>query len=178
MKKEIEEIVIELLREKKWKITTAESCTGGLLAGRLLNVSGASEVYEEGHITYANAAKEKILGVSHKTLETFGAVSVQTAEEMARGAAKIANAQVALVTTGVAGPTGGTKEKPVGLVYIGCFFNGRLRVEECHFYGTRDKIRNASVKRAIELLKEELEEEKPSIQGNIHHVGTEEKNAD
>ena len=101
---ELEEQVVQKLIEKKWKITTAESCTGGLLAGRILNVSGASSVYEEGHITYSNAAKEKILGVSHNTLEKHGAVSAETAKEMAVGAAKTANADVALSTTGIAGP--------------------------------------------------------------------------
>lgn len=177
MKIAIEEMVIEVLRERKWKVTTAESCTGGLLAGRLLNVSGASEVYEEGHITYSNAAKEKILGVAHETLEKFGAVSSQTAEEMARGAATIANANAALVTTGIAGPTGGTKEKPVGLVYIGCCLNNRIRVEECHFHGTREEIRKASVERAIEILRKELEDTL-SVQETVCDSRMEEKNAD
>lgn len=159
MQKAIEEVVIEELKKRHLKVTTAESCTGGLLAGRLLNVSGASEVYDEGHITYANAAKEKILGVSHETLEQYGAVSEETATEMARGAANAANADAALVTTGIAGPSGGTPEKPVGLVYIGCFLEGRVRVEECHFHGTREEVRASAVTRAIEILGEELGEE-------------------
>ena len=107
----LEESVIRLLEEKKMTVTTAESCTGGKLSGRLLNVSGASGVYNEGYITYANASKEKILGVKHETLETYGAVSEQTAAEMALGAAKAAGADAALSVTGIAGPGGGTAEK-------------------------------------------------------------------
>lgn len=156
MERAVEEFVIEKLQKRQWTVTTAESCTGGLLAGKLLNVSGASEVYEEGYITYANASKERILGVSRDTLKKFGAVSFQTAEEMARGAARTANAKAALATTGIAGPTGGTLEKPVGLVYIGCYLDGRVRVEECHFTGTREEVRKAAAERAIEILNEEL----------------------
>ena len=120
----LEEQIVKKLQEKGYTITTAESCTGGLLAGRILNVSGASEVYMEGYITYANEAKERILGVKHETLETYGAVSKETAEEMAIGAARAAKADVALSTTGIAGPGGGTVEKPVGLIWISCFLNG------------------------------------------------------
>ena len=148
----VEEKIIRLLQEKRYTITTAESCTGGLLAGRLLNVSGASEVYNEGHITYSNEAKERLLGVSHETLESFGAVSCQTASEMALGAAKVANANVGLSTTGIAGPGGGTKEKPVGLVYVGCAINGSVEVKECHFIGSREEVRNAAVEETLQLL--------------------------
>ena len=110
----LEEEIVKKLLEKQYTVTTAESCTGGLLAGRILNVPGASSVYNEGHITYSNEAKERLLGVSHETLVRYGAVSRQTAEEMARGAAKTAKAEIGLSTTGIAGPGGGTKEKPVG----------------------------------------------------------------
>ena len=134
----------------------AESCTGGKLSGRLLNVSGASNVYNEGYITYANASKEKILGVKHETLETYGAVSEQTAAEMALGAAKAAGADAALSVTGIAGPGGGTAEKPVGLVYIGCAVNGEVTVREYRFTGNREKNRDYAVARAITLLREEL----------------------
>lgn len=146
-----EEKVVQLLLEKEYTITTAESCTGGLLAGTLLNVSGASGVYNEGYITYANEAKERLVGVKHETLETFGAVSEQTAREMAEGAAKAAKADVGLSTTGVAGPTGGTPEKPVGLIYIGCCINGVTTVKECRFDGTREENRRRAVKEALEL---------------------------
>ncbi|WP_270203156.1 MULTISPECIES: competence/damage-inducible protein A [unclassified Coprococcus] len=152
----LEESVIRLLEEKKMTVTTAESCTGGKLSGRLLNVSGASGVYNEGYITYANASKEKILGVKHETLETYGAVSEQTAAEMALGAAKAADADAALSVTGIAGPGGGTAEKPVGLVYIGCAVNGEVTVREYRFTGNREKNRDYAVARAITLLREEL----------------------
>ena len=152
----LEESVIRLLEEKKMTVTTAESCTGGKLSGRLLNVSGASGVYNEGYITYANASKEKILGVKHETLETYGAVSEQTAAEMALGAAKAAGADAALSVTGIAGPGGGTAEKPVGLVYIGCAVNGEVTVREYRFTGNREKNRDYAVARAITLLREEL----------------------
>lgn len=152
----LEESVIRLLEEKKMTVTTAESCTGGKLSGRLLNVAGASSVYNEGYITYANASKEKILGVKHETLETYGAVSEQTAAEMALGAAKAAGANAALSVTGIAGPGGGTAEKPVGLVYIGCAVNGEVTVREYRFTGNREKNRDYAVARAITLLREEL----------------------
>ena len=152
----LEDAVVELLKEKQMTLTTAESCTAGLLAGRIMNVAGASWVYNEGHITYSNDAKEKILGVSHETLLAHGAVSPETAKEMAEGAAKAANADAALSVTGIAGPGGGTKEKPVGLVYIGCTVNGKTRVEEYFFTGNRMKNREYAVVRALTLLREEL----------------------
>ena len=148
----LEEKIVLGLREKRYTITTAESCTGGLLAGRILNVSGASEVYNEGHITYSNEAKERILGVKHETLETYGAVSKETAADMAFGAAKAAHANVGLSTTGIAGPGGGTPEKPVGLIYIGCFYNGIVEVRECRFHGNREENRNATVEASLQLL--------------------------
>lgn len=163
MEQTLEEKAVLELKQLGYTVTTAESCTGGLLAGRLLDVAGASAVYREGYITYANEAKEKILGVSHKTLEQHGAVSEETASEMAAGAAKTAQAEAAVVTTGIAGPDGGTPEKPVGLVYIGCFLEGRIRVEECHFQGTRKEIREAAVTRAVEILYEELADGREDI---------------
>lgn len=155
----LEERVVKKLLQRGYTVTTAESCTGGLLAGRLLNVSGASEVYNEGHITYANAAKEKVLGVKHETLEQFGAVSKETAEEMARGAAKAACANVALSTTGIAGPGGGTPEKPVGLIYIGCCIEENVRVKELRLHGTREQNRSDTVEAALQLLHEMLQKE-------------------
>ena len=148
----LEERIVFELQKRNQTLTTAESCTGGLLAGRILNVSGASAVYNEGHITYSNEAKERLLGVSHETLETYGAVSRETAGEMAKGAALSANSDVALSTTGIAGPTGGTPEKPVGLVYVGCCYNGQVTVEECHFTGDREQNRNAAVEAVLQLL--------------------------
>ena len=152
----LEENIVKLLDERQMSLTTAESCTAGLLSGRIMNVAGASIVYNEGYITYSNDAKEKLLGVNHETLEQYGAVSPQTAREMAEGAAKSAGADAALAVTGIAGPGGGTKEKPVGLVYIGCYVKGQVRVEEYHFTGNRNKNREYAVVRALTLLREEL----------------------
>ncbi len=152
----LEERIIKELQKRNQTLTTAESCTGGLLAGRILNVSGASAVYNEGHITYSNEAKERLLGVKHSTLQQYGAVSKETAAEMAKGAALTANANVGLSTTGIAGPTGGTPEKPVGLVYVGCYINGEVTVEECRFLGDREENRNAAVEAALQLLGKHL----------------------
>lgn len=155
----LEEAIVDLLTKKQMTLTTAESCTAGLLAGRIMNVAGASCVYNEGHITYSNDAKEKILGVNHATLEKYGAVSRETAYEMAVGAAKAANADAAVSITGIAGPGGGTAEKPVGLVYVGCYVNGNVRVEEYHFTGNRAKNREYAVVRALTVLREEIMKE-------------------
>ena len=152
----LEDTIVDLLKQKHFTVTTAESCTAGKLAGRIMNVAGASEVYNEGYITYANAAKEKLLGVKHETLETFGAVSEETAREMATGAAKEAGADAALSVTGIAGPGGGTPEKPVGLVYIGCYVQGRVYVKKCQFTGNRERNRDSSVVQALTLLREKL----------------------
>ena len=155
----LEERIVSELKERGFTVTTAESCTGGLLAGRILNVSGASEVYNEGHITYSNDAKERILGVSHETLVAHGAVSAETASEMAKGAATVANANVGLSTTGIAGPGGGTPEKPVGLVYYSLYFKNedKLIIEKLLLNGTRDDVRNETVRLVIERLISELE---------------------
>ena len=116
--KTIEEKCVELLLERKLTLTTAESCTGGMVASRIVDVPGASGTLMQGIVTYSNEAKEKYLGVKHETLKEFGAVSSETAEEMALGAVWVAGADVGIATTGIAGPGGGTPEKPVGLVYI------------------------------------------------------------
>lgn len=145
----MEEKLVQLLIEKKLKITTAESCTGGLVAATIVNVPGASGVLEEAYITYANRAKRELLGVKKKTLKKHGAVSKKTARQMAKGAAWLADADVAISVTGIAGPDGGTKEKPVGLVYIGCYVNGKTKVLECHFDGDRLAVRKQTVATAL-----------------------------
>lgn len=150
----LEECLVERLTEKGLTITTAESCTGGMIAGTLVNVAGASDVLNEGYITYSNEAKERLLGVRHETLEEYGAVSEQTAFEMAEGAAKAANADVALSATGVAGPGGGTADKPVGLVYVGCYACGETKVWKCQFSGTRMENRMQTVTEALSLALE------------------------
>lgn len=155
---ELEEKVVEALFRRYMTVTTAESCTGGLIAGTLVNAAGASKVLCEGYITYSNEAKERLVGVQRETLENYGAVSAQTAKEMALGAAKAAGAEAALSATGIAGPGGGTKEKPVGLVYIGCFVDGNVTVKECHFNGSRMENRLMTVQTALKMLLEMLEE--------------------
>ena len=152
----LEEDLVKMLEKRHMTLTTAESCTAGLLAGRIMNVPGASGVYREGYITYSNEAKEKLLGVRHETLQAHGAVSSETAREMAEGAAAHAEAQAALSVTGIAGPDGGTKEKPVGLVYIGCCVGGQTRTVMYHFTGNRAKNREYAVVNALTLLREEL----------------------
>ena len=154
---QLEERVVEALARRHMTVTAAESCTGGLIAATLVNAAGASEVLNEGYVTYSNEAKERLVGVRHDTLAVYGAVSAQTAEEMAHGAAKTAGADAALSATGIAGPGGGSKEKPVGLVYIGCFVNGETRVKECHFKGNRMENRKKTVQTALEMLLEMLE---------------------
>ena len=154
--KTLEEEVVGLLARKHLTVTTAESCTGGLIAGTLINAAGASDVLNEGYVTYSNEAKERLVHVSHETLERYGAVSAQTAWEMAEGAARAAGADAALSATGIAGPGGGTEEKPVGLVYIGCCLNGHTVVKECRFNGTRMENRLRTVETALTMLREQL----------------------
>ena len=149
----LEQHVIGLLKRRQMTLTTAESCTGGLLAGTLINVPGASDIYNEGYITYANESKHKILGVKNKTLKNDGAVSEACAKEMAKGAAKAAGARAAVAVTGIAGPGGGTEEKPVGLVYIACCIDEKVWVERYQMSGDRQKIRNITVKRALDMLR-------------------------
>jgi nicotinamide-nucleotide amidase len=114
----LEERVVSLLKERKKSIAVAESCSGGMIAEKLTSVPGVSEVFGAGIVSYSNEAKEEILGVSSKTLKKYGAVSPKCAAEMALGALYLSGADLALSVTGIAGPTGGTKEKPVGLVYV------------------------------------------------------------
>ncbi len=152
----LEEVLVKRLQEKNYTIVTAESCTGGMLTGRLVNVAGISNILKEGFITYSNEAKMKYLGVKEETLAVYGAVSRQTAEEMARGAAKTANADTALAITGIAGPEGGTEDKPVGLVYIACLVKDQVTVKELHLKGNRLKIRDQSVIAALDLLRRHL----------------------
>jgi len=152
----LEQWLVKELTKRNATITTAESCTGGLISGRIVNASGASGVFHQAFVTYSNEAKERLVRVSHQTLEQFGAVSEQTAREMAEGAARAAKAEAALSATGIAGPGGGTAEKPVGLVYIGCYLNGKTTVKECRFTGNRMENRLHTVETALEMLKERL----------------------
>lgn len=157
-KKTLAEEVVELLKVDELTVTTAESCTGGLVAARLVDVPGVSEVFKQGFITYSNKAKRKLLNVKKTTLKEFGAVSEKTAREMAKGAILASGADAAIATTGIAGPDGGTEEKPVGLVYIGVSVRGQMYVEEYHFEGERSEVRESTVQAALALLKKGLEE--------------------
>lgn len=151
-----EEQVVRLLKEQNLTVTAAESCTGGLIAGTLVNVPGASDVFGESYVTYSNEAKQRLVGVRAETLEQFGAVSEETAYEMAAGAARAAGADVGLSSTGIAGPGGGTPEKPVGLVYIGCCVRGEVQVRRLNLHGDREQNRMDTVKAALELAAEML----------------------
>jgi PncC family amidohydrolase len=151
---EVAEAVVNKLKDAGMTVTTVESCTGGLLSATLVDVSGASDVFYQGVVTYANEAKVRLVGVKEATLQAHGAVSEETAREMAEGGAKAANADAALAVTGIAGPGGGTKEKPVGLVYIGCYVNGKTIVKKNIFKGNRREVREQSVETALKLLLE------------------------
>lgn len=148
----LETAVVQLLKDRGLTITCAESCTGGLLSGRIINVPGVSDVYKAGFVTYSNKAKHKLLRVRNSTLKKYGAVSPQTAWEMAAGAARVTKSDVALAVTGIAGPDGGTPEKPVGLVYIGCSVKGKVSVKKYHFAGDRTQIRVSTVAAALKLM--------------------------
>ena len=151
------EEVVKMLKNAGMTVTTVESCTGGLISATLVDVAGASAVLNQAYVTYANEAKQSLVGVKAETLEAYGAVSEQTAREMAEVGAKAANADAALAVTGIAGPDGGTAEKPVGLVYIGCHVNGNTVVERNVFSGNRREVREQSVGAALALLKRQLQ---------------------
>lgn len=145
--------VVELLHTNSLFLATCESCTGGMVASRIIDVPGASEVFKEGFVTYSNKAKRSRLGVKKSTLVKYGAVSEQTAKEMVKGCAAAAKANVAVSTTGIAGPDGGTEDKPVGLVYIGCSVCGKTKVVKYNFDGDRAQVRSKAASAALALLR-------------------------
>ena len=142
--------LVAALRAAGASVSTAESCTGGLVAARITIVSGASEAFKYGAVTYCNEAKNKILGVKKETLDSFGAVSAETAAEMAAGVRKIMNAEIGVSVTGLAGPNGG-EGKPVGLVYVAVNSDNYSEVTENHFSGDRISVRNQAADKALEL---------------------------
>lgn len=150
----LERAVMDLLVSGSMTLSTVESCTGGLISSRIVSESGASEILKCGFVTYSNESKSKLVGVKKSTLDKYGAVSEQTASEMAKGGAKASGSDVCISVTGIAGPDGGTKEKPVGLVYIGCCVKGKVTVKEFRFSGNRNKIRNLSATNALILARE------------------------
>lgn len=152
--KTLEEAVIDLLKEKDLKLSLAESLTGGMIAQRIVNVSGASEVFGYGFVTYSNKAKHKCLGVKKRTLKEQGAVSAKCAREMAKGACKASGADISISVTGLAGPGGGTKETPVGTVFMGCYYKGKAIAKEFHFTGNRMRIREQTTAHALAMLRD------------------------
>lgn len=151
--------LVKLLLEKDLQITCAESCTGGMIASLLVNVPGVSEILMESYVTYSNEAKHRLLGVEQEALSEYGAVSQQVAFQMAEGAARAAGADAAIAVTGIAGPGGGTAQKPVGLVYIGTYLCGNIRVTENHFLGERYEIRRQAAEAALLQLTAQLTEQ-------------------
>ncbi len=156
-----EEIVARLLTEQELTISVAESCTGGLIAHRLTNVSGSSAYFVGGVVAYANQAKERLLGVSGQTLATDGAVSEACARQMAGGARRLFDTDVALSSTGIAGPTGGTPEKPVGLVYVALSAEDVERCEQHLWQGDRLENKRQTAEAALEMLRQYLKARRP-----------------
>ncbi len=154
--KSLEEAVVDILKEKNMTLSLAESCTGGAVAARIVNVSGASEVLMCGYVTYTNRAKRACLGVKKSTLKKEGAVSAKCAREMAKGGAKAAKTDVCLSVTGLAGPGGGTGETPVGTVFMGCTCAGKTAAREFHFTGNRSRVRGQAVAQALTFIRDSL----------------------
>lgn len=145
---------INLLKKYNLTVSTAESCTGGLVASAITEITGSSAFFGMGVVTYANEAKMKLLGVKSDTLTAYGAVSEQTAKEMAEGILSLSDSDVSISVTGIAGPTGGTPEKPVGLVYIGISGKFGTFAYENHFSGSRSDVRSQTVEKAFKLAEE------------------------
>jgi len=146
--------VIDLFVERAWKLATAESCTGGMIAAALTDIAGSSAVFERGFVTYSNEAKVAMIGVDEETLATYGAVSPETAIEMAKGAVSASRADVAVSVTGIAGPGGGSRHKPVGLVHMAIAMrDGPVHHHELRFGNIgRRQIREATVRTALSIL--------------------------
>ena len=145
--------LIKILTKKKIKIALAESCTGGLLASTIISISGASKIFNLGLITYSNQAKIKILKVNDNIIRKYGAVSHECCYAMVNNLSKISKANINVSITGIAGPKGGTKQKPVGLVYIGVKKGNKTQINKCLFKNKkRSSIQKATVKKAINLI--------------------------
>lgn len=154
----MEEELVKLLIENNLKVSTAESCTGGLIAAKIVSVASASKVFDVSFVTYANEAKVKYLGVDEQTIKKFGVVSEEVTKEMALGLVKETKANLALVTSGIAGPTGGSDKKPVGMVCFGICLNEETYTSTVYFgnigrNNVREKASNYIIEEAIKLLK-------------------------
>ncbi|WP_333887740.1 competence/damage-inducible protein A [Clostridium sp.] len=152
----MEEVLGKLLIDKGYTLSCAESCTGGLIAAKLINYPGISKAFKEGIIAYSNESKITRLGVKKDTLDKYGAVSPEVAKEMAIGAAKTLNTDIGISTTGIAGPDGGTPEKPVGLVYLGLYNRGEIKVKELRHAGTREMIRKRTTMNALDWIRRQI----------------------
>lgn len=152
----LQDTVSEMLVNKNMTIGVSESCTGGLLSSKLIEYPGISKVFLEGAVTYSNEAKMRTLSVKKETLEKFGAVSHETAREMAEGIAKRTGARIGISTTGIAGPTGGTEDKPVGLVYFGIYVDGKVKSYKHIFTGDRNSVRNRASMTALDIIRKSL----------------------
>jgi len=148
--------VLGICRAKGFTLATAESCTGGLIAALLTEIPGSSDVFERGFVTYSNLSKTELLGVPLDLLQTHGAVSHEVAEAMARGALKKSRADIAVSVTGIAGPGGATRDKPVGLVYIAIATRRETTVERNYFYGSRSDVREQALGTALKMLRASL----------------------
>lgn len=149
--------IVEKLIEKGVTIATAESCTGGMIASAITDIPGSSSIFGYGMVTYSNEAKRHILGVREATLADYGAVSKETAEEMAAGLKKVSGADVAVAVTGIAGPDGGSEEKPVGLVYMGIAYGDKVETKKNLFSGNRDEVRHQTVATALQWVAEKAD---------------------
>ena len=149
--------IIRTLIDHGISISTAESCTGGLIASSIVKYSGVSSIYEEGYVTYSEGAKSRMIGVHPETIHTYGVVSHPVAMEMASSVRRCSGSDIGLSTTGVAGPGGGDEKTPVGTVYIACSIGTKTITRRYHFHGTRTMIRNAATEKAFQLLRECLQ---------------------
>lgn len=153
----IQKVTCQKLMDKNLTVAVAESCTGGMLAAAFTDFAGISKIFMEGDVTYSNDAKVRRLGVKAETLEKYGAVSRETAAQMAEGIAKAAGTDIGISTTGIAGPDGGTEEKPVGTVFIGLWFKGEVKTKEIHLVGNRERIRQRTVDAVFDWIRREIE---------------------
>jgi len=154
--KTMEAVVGELLREQEMTLSVAESCTGGLIGHRLTSISGSSLYFERGLIVYSNRSKIEILGVRQQTIDSYGAVSDQTVREMVAGVKKTAKTDMGLAVTGIAGPLGGTEDKPVGTVFIGLSVHGKVFSGHYRFSGDRDKVKLNATEMALDWVRRYL----------------------
>ncbi len=144
--------IIERLIQEDITITTAESCTGGLIASEIVKHSGVSSIYSGSIVSYSNEIKHKLLGVDKEVFETYGAVSKECVEQMCKGVQKIFDSKIAIAVSGIAGPDGGSEEKPVGTVFIGVLYENNLTIEKNIFKGSRIEVQQSAKNRAFEIV--------------------------